>query len=258
MAAFRRAFTEDVDRLSRDGALADSPMRWATGALAESIVDEALTDRVGRDPTPLATRYPRRWFYSPDDKRWFLPADMRDVRWDRDSSDAFAPHPAWVRTQSKVRERPAPEGSWSTPVFAQRPLAAMFGLASAISATRDVDASIAVVDVPSARAQRRAIVVVERATPPGHIQLLASRLTAQGIDAVWLSHPREWNEELASLVWAPAGRDQYGRGGVVIDGFGVFRAEGFMRALKKGDRRLAGDEIKRRMRGRVDKLHAHG
>ena len=48
------------------------------------------------------------------------------MRWDRPADDAFAAHPAWSRAQSSVRERPAPGGSWSTPVFASRPIAAMF------------------------------------------------------------------------------------------------------------------------------------
>jgi hypothetical protein len=249
----RLAFTEDVERLSRDGGLSDSPMRWATGAVAESILDEALADRVGRDPTPLATRYPRRWFFAPEDKRWFLPNDMRDVRWDRPATDAFAPHPAWLHRQSTVREHPAPEGSWSTPVFAQRPIAEMFGT---LSITREADAPIALVDVPSVSSRRRVIVVVESESSTGQVSSVASRLAADDVDAVWLSHPRDWNEELLDLSWVPAGRDAYGHGVIVIDGLGVFRADAFMRAVKKGDRRLSGEEIRRRLHARVEALRA--
>src|SRR6185312_8651696 len=73
----RTAFSADVERLAKgDGSFADSPMRWASGAAAEYIVEEALMDRVGNDPTPLATRYPRRWFYAAERHEWFLPRDM--------------------------------------------------------------------------------------------------------------------------------------------------------------------------------------
>ena len=249
----RLAFTEDVERLSRDGGLSDSPMRWATGAVAESILDEALTDRVGRDPTPLATRYPRRWFFSPDDKRWFLPNDMRDVRWDRPATDAFAPHPAWLQRQATVREHPAPEGSWSTPVFARRPIAEMFGT---LSIAREADAPIALVEVPSTSSRRRVIVVVENEPVAGQLRNIASRLAADDVDAIWLSHPRDWNEELLEVAWAPAGRDSYGHGAVVIDGLGVFRADSFLRAVKKGDRRLSATEIRRRLHARVEALRS--
>ena len=123
----RAAFDADVEHFARDEhSFVDSPMRWAREGAAENIVEEALTDRVGRDPTPLATRFPRRWFYAKEQQRWFVPAEMRDVRWDRPADDAFAAHPAWSGAYASVREHPAPEGSWSTPVFASRPTASMF------------------------------------------------------------------------------------------------------------------------------------
>jgi hypothetical protein len=88
------------------------------------------------------------------------------------------------------------------------------------------------------------------------VSSVASRLAADDVDAVWLSHPRDWNEELLDLSWVPAGRDAYGHGVVVIDGLGVFRADSFMRAVKKGDRRLSGEEIRRRLHARVEALRA--
>jgi hypothetical protein len=248
------AFAADVERLARDDAsFTDSPMRWASGAAAEYIVEEALMDRVGNDPTPLATRYPRRWFYAAERHEWFLPRDMRDVRWDRDPLDFFAAHPAWTANRSAVREHPAPPGSWQTPVFASRPTAAMFLPAPSV---RIEGGEIATVDVaaPGAQNTRRTVVVIERAAPADTIQAVASRLDAESIDAVWLSHPLDWSSAFARFVWAAAGRDARGYGAVVIDGVGVFRAAQFLRALARNDPRLRGEAIRRAMSGRVERM----
>jgi len=254
--ALRAAYVADVERFARGhGSFADSPMRWARGDAAENIVDEALADRVGLDPTPLATRYPRRWFYARQQRRWFLPPEMRDARWDRPREDPFAAHPAWSKAQSSVRERPAPEGSWSTPVFASRPVAAMFrGNVRSITPASD-DPAVLVVELTRTPAQtRRAIVVVERATTPEAIASLASSLAADGVDAVWISHPLDWSDALAALPWAPAGRDWRGKVVIAVDELGVFRADQFARALATDDRRLSADAIRGHMAGRVQRM----
>ncbi|MEO6879225.1 MAG: competence protein CoiA family protein, partial [Gemmatimonadaceae bacterium] len=250
----RDAFAADVERVARhEGSFTDSPMRWAAGGAAEYIVEEALMDRVGNDPTPLATRYPRRWFYAADRHEWFLPRDMRDVRWDRDPLDLFAAHPAWTANRSAVREHPAPQGSWQTPVFAGRPTATMFLPAPATRVDGD---SIAVVDVaaPDERKNRRVIVVVERASPSEMIAALAASLHADATDAVWLSHPLDWSPAFAPLAWAAAGRDARDYGAVVIDGLGVFRASQFVRALARNDPRLTATAIRRWMSQRVERM----
>ena len=244
-------FVEDVERHRRgDRDFFDSPMRWATDDAAENIVDEALADRVGRDPTPLATTFPRRWFHSTASHAWFLPADMRDVRWDRPPLDVFAAHPAWQRRASAVAERPAPEGSWATPIFAGRPIAAMFG---AHRPLRRVGEALAVVEIDGSPA-RRAIVIVERACDETAIAALSRELRDSGVDAVWLSSPRDWSPAFRDLVWAAAGRDQRGFGAVLVDGLGVFRAERFATALQRGDRRLSSASIRRKMAARIERL----
>jgi len=249
----RVAFIADVERFLRgDESFSDSPMRWARGDAAENIVDEALGDRVGRDPTPLATRYPRRWFYSTKTEHWFLPDDMRGVRWDRESPDAFAAHPAWSHARSAVRERPAPEGSWKTPVFSSRPTGDMFAAAGVVM-TRD-GGGISIVDVAPATEARRVIVVVERAPNSGDILSLVSRLGAESVEAIWISHPSDWCDELSGVAWVPAGRDWYGRGGVVVDGLGIFRADQFARAWRTRDRRLTVEAVIARMKERIARL----
>jgi hypothetical protein len=249
-ASLRAAFRADVEHLRRDAAsFADSPMRWATGDAAENIVDEALIDRVAADPTPLATTFPRRWFFARERGEWFLPREMRDVRWDRAPLDPFAAHPAWHRARMAVREQPAPEGSWRTPIFAARPIGILFANRRQM---RTPAPDIAVVELPAVSGQpRRAIVVLERAVADATIIDLAAAFAAEGVDAVWLSHPRDWTAALEPLAWAPAGRDQHGFGAVLVDGLGVFRADRFARALANGDRRLTGSAIRRAMAERV-------
>ena len=251
----RTTFSADVSHLVRDErSFADSPMRWARGEAAENIVEEALADRVGRDPTPLATRFPRRWFFAREQQRWFLPAEMRDVRWDRPPGDLFAAHPAWSAAQGSVRERNAPEGSWSTPVFASRPIAALFR-AHATAITPSDDGTMSIVELQAANAASRlAIVVIERTTSDASVATIASALTADGVESIWLSHPSDWVSALSQLTWAPAGRDWRGHVLVVIDEVGIFRADQFARGLLKRDRRLSTESVRRHMAARVERL----
>jgi len=253
----REAFAADVKKLERTpGSFADSPMHWATGDAAENVVEGALFDRVGRDPTPLATTHPRRWYFASATRRWFLPADMRDVRWDRAPLDIFAAHPAWRNANARVAERPAPEGGWRTPIFAGRPHGAMFGYGWP---TRVAGDGLVVVDVSGkgVKAQtepHRAIVVVEHAQAAGVVQALSRSLEREGVDATWVSHPQDWSPEMAPLAWAAGGRDQRGQGVVLVDDLGVFRGEAFAKAVARNDRRLSGAAIRRAMAGRVERL----
>jgi hypothetical protein len=253
--AIRTAFADHVRRLKHgDASVIDSPMQWAMGATAESIVDEALSDRAGADPTPLATRYPRRWFYGANTGRWFLPDDMREVRWDRGELDAFAPHPAWSGRRGAVGERPAPAGSWKTPVFASRPRAEMFIPASDIRVGEGIEAGISVVR-PDQKAPR-VIVVLGHAPAAVAVDSVAAFLERDGLEAVWLSHPLDWTEALMPYVWAAAGGDGRGRGVVVVDGVGVFRAAAFGRAWAANDGRVTSAKIRRMMAPRIARLGA--
>ena len=246
----RAAYDADIARLTGDGsAFVDSPMRWASGDAAENIVEEALSDRAGRDPTPLATRFPRRWFYARAQQRWFLPPEMRDVRWDRPAGDPFAAHPAWLRAQATVRDRPAPEGSWSTPVFASRPVAALFRARVGSITPASVDNAMVVVELANREAgPRLAIVVIERATSDAAIESLAESFEADGVQTVWLSHPSDWTAALLPLTWVPAGRDWRGQVVINVDGIGVFRADQFARALVERDRRVSEASIRQQWR----------
>lgn len=252
----RAAYESDVERLARDGtALVDSPMRWARQDAAENIVDEALADRIGRDPTPLATRFPRRWFFARERQRWFLPPEMRDVRWDRAPGDVFAAHPAWTRAQSTIRERPVPEGAWTTPVFASKPIATLFRARVASIAPSSVDDAIVVVELLHRGAgPRLAIVVIERQTTGAAIDRVGESLDAAGIQSVWLSHPSDWTRALGARTWIPAGRDWRGNLVITLDGLGVFRADQFARAIAGRDRRVSDAAIRRHMAARVERL----
>lgn len=70
------------------------------------------------------------------------------------------------------------------------------------------------------------------------VRRVAQSLDAAGVEHIWLSHPRDWTSARADLAWAPAGRGGRGRGVVVIDGLGVYRAEQFVRVFWRGDRRV--------------------
>lgn len=252
------AFRADVAKLcAADDCFADSPMRWAGEGIAEFIANEAMFDRRLPDPTVLATTFPRRWFYSPQTKRWFLPERMRDVRWDRGADDPLGPHPASDLSARTSSTHPAPEGSWSTLIFARRPSGAMFG--------RDVT-TVAVtpgivrldIDLANSRPKRRrSVFVVEQQTDDATLARVidASSRDADHTDAaLWLSHPRDWRPALSGLAWAPAGCDRRGRGAIVIDGTGVFHATAFIQAVARRDRRLHAATVREAMAPRVERL----
>jgi hypothetical protein len=252
-ATLRHAYAADIQRMTAaGGAFADSPMRWASGEAAANLVHEALADVQPGDPTPLATRYPRRWYFARERGRWFLPRDMRHVRWDRPADDAFAAHPAWAATRAVVRERPAPEGSWSSFFFAGRPTPDSFGLRRDV--TRDGPIAMLAVEQDEPGASPLTIVLLTAAVPDDHLRRAARALDESGTRHLWLSHPQDWSSSRADLVWAAAGRDNRGRGVVLVDGVGVYRAEAFLRAIRRGDRRLSADSVRAAMSGRVARL----
>jgi hypothetical protein len=249
------AFKEDVGRLrGDDGTFADSPMRWAGIEAAEFIVHEAVFDRRLPDPTVLASTYPRRWYFSPRYKRWFLPAEMRDVRWDRDADDMMGPHPAWTAMTGRQARHPAPEGSWSTLVFARHPSVAAFGRGTKAA---EIAPGLFRFDVPldASRGRSRAVVVVERAPDEEAIAALV-RGGSIPRDALWITHPRDWCAALASVAWLPGGTDSRGRGAVVLDGVGVFRADAFIREVATGSARLSLSSVRERMAARAARLGA--
>ncbi|HEY7234320.1 MAG TPA: competence protein CoiA family protein [Gemmatimonadaceae bacterium] len=255
--SLRVAFAADVERrASRPGAFADSPMRWAAGDTARNLVDEGLYDVAGADPTPLATRYPRRWFYARERGAWFLPREMRNVRWDRPESDAFVTHPAWTASRSAVRERPVPVEAWRTFVFASRP--SVVGLGSAVRLVRQ-EGPISLVAVGldgDAGAIRCVLVLLTAAAADSDVRRISQSLLDADVRHLWLSHPLDWSASRGDLAWAPAGRDSRGRGLIVVDGLGVFRAEPFLRAFARGERRLAPAAIRARLAERVAALRA--
>jgi hypothetical protein len=248
--ALRIAFTEDVQRLIGQGTgFHDSPMRWASGNAAANLVEEALLDVRSGDPTPLATRYPRRWYFARASGRWFLPDDMRDVRWDRPEHDAFAAHPAWTKSRAMVRERPVPEHAWKGVILASRPSAVSFGVSPASLPNEP----IVVVTLESAdpRQPRRALVVLAAAVDDDAVRAVENALDADGIEHLWLSHPLDWNASRSDLAWAAAARDARGRDVVLVDGVGVFRASAFAEAFRRGDAKVRPATVRRHMSARV-------
>ena len=254
--ALRVAFSEDVRSVVGKGAaFADSPMRWASGDAAANLVEESLLDMPPGDPTPLATRYPRRWYFARASGRWFLPADMRDVRWDRPAHDVFAAHPAWAASRAVVRERPVPEHAWRGLILASRTSAAAFGAAATVP-----NGPIVVVTLECAAADqpRRALAVLTAAVDDVLVRDVEQSLDADGIEHVWLSHPRDWRGSRSDLPWAAAARDERGRDVVLVDGVGVFRASGFVEAFRRGDEKVRPAALRARMSARVSSLRREG
>lgn len=252
----RAAFDADLVALVAGApAFHDSPMRWATGDGASNIVEEGLFDVRAGDPLPLATRYPRRWYFARDRGEWFLPPDMRDVGWDRPSPDAFGAHPAWARSRSVVAERPAPAESWKGVVFARRPVATSFAPEAQVTREGPIAiVSLASDDAAGTARTPRALVVMESPASDDEVRRVARMLRDQGVAHVWLSHPIDWSATRGDLPWAAAAGDARGRPVVLVDGLGIYRADAFARAFARAERRLAPEAIRGSMEDRVRAL----
>ena len=254
--ALRMAFTEDIRRVVGEGegegsAFWDSPMRWASGNAAANLVEEALMDVRSGDPTPLVTRYPRRWYFARARDRWFLPEDMRHVRWDRPEHDAFGAHPAWTASRAVVRERPVPEHAWKGVIFASRTSATAFGAPAAAVP----NGPIAVVTLERDVGQpARALVMLTGAVDDDVVRAVDRSLDAEGIEHIWLSHPTDWRPSRSDLAWAAAARDERRRDVVLVDGVGVFRASAFAEAFRRGDAKVRPVAVRAGMSARVSSL----
>jgi hypothetical protein len=252
-AALRTAFTQDVRRVVGEGTgFEDSPMRWASGDAAANLVEEALLDVRYGDPMPLVTRYPRRWYFARARDRWFLPADMRDVRWDRPEHDVFAAHPAWTSSRAVVRERPVPEHAWKGVIFASRTSAAAFGASAATVPNGPI--TVVTLECADGGRARRALVVLTAAVDDDVVRAVERSLDAEQIEHVWLSHPIDWKGSRSDLSWAAAARDERGRDVVLVDGVGVFRASAFAEAFRRGDAKVHSTAVRARMLARVSGL----
>ena len=255
--ALRIAFTEDVRRVIGEGegtAFGDSPMHWASGDAAANLVEEALLDTRSGDPTPLVTRYPRRWYFARARGRWFLPEDMRDVRWDRPEHDAFATHPAWTASRAVVRERPIPEHAYRGIIFASRTSATAFGASAATAPNGPI--TVVTLECADGHQSRRALVVLTAAVDDDIVRAVDRSLDAEQIEHVWLSHPIDWKGSRSDLAWAAAARDERRRDIVLVDGVGVFRASAFAEAFRRGDANVRPAAMRARMSARVSSLRS--
>jgi hypothetical protein len=227
-------------------------MRWASGNAAANLVEEALLDVRSGDPTPLVTRYPRRWYFARARDRWFLPTDMRDVRWDRPEHDAFAAHPAWMASRAVVRERPVPEYAWKGVKFASRTSATAFGLPTMMVPNGPI--AVVTLECDGVDQARRALVVLTAAVDDDLVRSVEHSLNDEIVEHVWLSHPTDWRSSRSDLPWAAAARDERGRDVVLVDGVGVFRASAFAEAFRRGDPKVRAAAVRARMLARASSL----
>lgn len=161
---------------------------------------------------------------------------------------------AAARSRAIVRERPAPVESWGSFVFASRPSVASIGVDAEL--THDGAVAILAPDTGSTAGERRALAILVSAASEEEVRRVDRRLRDGGVATLWLSHPLDWSSSRADLAWAPAGRDGRGRTVVVIDGLGIYRADAFVRAFRRGEPRLAPGAVKRRMADRVAALRS--
>ena len=89
-ASLKRAFERDIRLTAQKvGAIHDSPMKWAAGDVASTLLAESK--RPGRylrrtRGVPCATTHPPRYQYLPQLGAWRLPPE-HDVHWDRPGDD---------------------------------------------------------------------------------------------------------------------------------------------------------------------------
>jgi hypothetical protein len=80
---------------TKRGAKTDSPMSWARGPLAPRMSSGASAGEWKH--VPLEQTHPIRYRFAKRTASWFIPEDLRDVRWDRaEDDDLSKPHEAWL------------------------------------------------------------------------------------------------------------------------------------------------------------------
>ena len=114
--------------------------------------------------------------------------------------------PGMAARASDSARAPGPRGSWSTPVFASRPVAALFRARVASITPASIDDAMVVVELAHRETgPRLAIVVIERATSDAAVERLAESFEAEAAQTVWLSHPSDWTRALERLAWVARG-----------------------------------------------------
>lgn len=192
----------------RRGARTDSPMAWATGALAERIVARLAAGLWRR--VPLERTHPLRWRFAPRRSQWFLPADLRDVSWDRPADDPLEEsHPAWRRPPPPRPSTAGPEGTSAAPVSrgsAPARWRTPLKVRDLGAAVEDVE-EVAAVSVYALRRRTEAperVVVVPRGEPSREdVRRVDDALRASGVERLWVSHRGAWPAGLDEVPWLP-------------------------------------------------------
>lgn len=228
---------------ARPGTITDCPLptgqEWLKGPLAARVWH--CTEHEVWTRHPLERHYPLRYRLNRAERRWFIPADLRDVSWERPQGDPLEPHPAINRP------RPMRKALAVTPTSGWGRLVPTRPVGSPAAGIAPMAAPVATVPGhatrrPSTGAGRRVRVedfpwVIEEVPGPGyrlfvlpadktHRETLVGvphgkvqpdpvyradqALAASRVPRVWITPAGDWSAYMEGVPWVPITRDADG------------------------------------------------
>jgi hypothetical protein len=243
----RKAYHEWKSRIAETGGIVDTRMDWAKGGDAARLVDEVRSDTMRGPRGLLEARYPRRYFYAADQRHWFIPRELRDVRWDREDDDGISAHPAGVSHRAALREQSLGGGYGIGPVLSGRLRPEHLADIGPLSISSVAHGATAV-GLGLTRSDRSAtLIALSTGLADDEIRRVHAAHAEGGARCVWLTHPVVWTGALAEdIPWVPAGTTERGWPYVLVEGLGAFRLREFAQHIIDEEPRLADGELRQR------------
>ena len=227
-ARLKRECERQIGYVQARASIIDSPMspgaEWITGAVAARAWKHASTAFRWPFKYPLADHYPLRYRKNRTTGAWFMPHDLRAVRWDRQADDPFHPHPASHQSTPRPSAPPAPDaGRWTRHAppgtgevvrLGGRLAAADLGVPVLEIIDKTIFRVFAVQPLSAPDGPPLAVTIPCGKADVPSVRKWDRRLRDEGATRLWVSPPGDWTRELAGVPWCPVSRDATGGLGV--------------------------------------------
>lgn len=208
----KRRCNRDIEWVKDHSVAVDCPMLrgqgWLRGPVAERAWARASVRPDKPFKYPLGYHFPRRYRFSGETDEWFIPPDLKSVKWDREADDDFARHPA---SRRQLTPSPASQGLRRSPLRGNATKSTFGGRLSAADLGVVINR---IVEKTSFRifglehqadfaAPRVAIVVPCGKAYADEVARTDSELALHGILRLWISPPGDWSRQIAGVPWLP-------------------------------------------------------
>lgn len=229
-----RYHADVVAIVGRTGALSDSPMEWVRGEDAERV-DRLLFMR-DWTKVPMEDVFPLRWRFARQRQQWFLPKDLKEVRWEVLSAP-LAP----VIVAPRPTTRAAPVGIASPTPRWRRPLGRE-DLGPAVVAASVLQGALLFELKRSSNGAERVVLIPREHRNVGDMLAADEIVVANRLERIWLCIAGEWSRRVVHLPWLPVVEHRGQQPGVSVRGLSV-PVSAAVEAFASGDAAID-DEIR--------------